>query len=219
MLATHDNIILIYKWFSAAMRRAGRKDSFPKGTDPRKTYKYRALQSFAKKIEEWEFDEATTKIMVDSVVKYGKRNKLLSKGAMLLSMGSILDICYKEIEAREERLKQALQSIKFTKHYLDENDLNSVRALISSRALGGISNLAHLIDSGKISPEYLAVSKVAYAALHKIDREGYPNDRELLKLRARYLLDQQTRKELGRVLGSDLNTVGLSTRRITCSTT
>ena len=48
MTTSHEHVMLIYQWFSSAMRKAGRKESFPKGTDPRKTYKYRALEKFAK---------------------------------------------------------------------------------------------------------------------------------------------------------------------------
>jgi len=55
----------IWGWYQEAMYRyANRRVNFPQSTDPKKTYQYRYIQAFIKKIDEWEFDDGLAQQMV-----------------------------------------------------------------------------------------------------------------------------------------------------------
>ena len=200
------------------MRKAGRKESFPKGTDPRKTYKYRALEKFAKNVEEWGFDNSTTKAMIESVVAYGKKKRLLTKGTMILNMKSVLEICLQELERKSEETDSIVESIKRCRAYLTERGIETSQSLTSSKRSGGMPRLETLLASGKMPPAYLAVSRIARSALLKLEnRDDYPDNRELRKMRARLLYDHKSREQLSEILGSDLDTSGL-VGSVTCKT-
>lgn len=218
MTTSHENVMLIYKWFCSAMRNAGRKESFPKGTDPRKTYKYRALQKFAKDVEKWGFDNTTTKSMVESVVAYGKQHNILSKGTQILNMKSVLEICLKDLERKAEETDNVIAAIERCHAYLVDGGINDVKSLASPERIGGMSRLAMLLTSGKMPRSYLAISRVARAALYRIaERDQYPSDRELRRVRARLLYDVASRTKLESVLSSDLDTAGI-VGSVTCRT-
>lgn len=210
MTTSHEHVMLIYQWFSSAMRKAGRKESFPKGTDPRKTYKYRAIEKFAKTVEEWEFDNATTKAMVEAVVAHGKKKRLLQKGAMILTMKSILEICLNELERKSEETESIIEAIRRCHAYLTERDIETSKSLASPERSGGMSRLEALLASGKMPEAYLAVSRIARSALLKLEnRDDYPANRELRKMRARLLYDYASREQLEDILGVDLDTSGM----------
>lgn len=209
MNINHDNTMVIYEWFQKSMRKVGRKISFPKNTDPRKTYQYRAMRDFLRKIHEWDLDESSAKAIIDSAVRYGKKHQLLDKGAMILNMSGVIDICIDDLESKESDMNVTIAAIRRCKEYLDNEGLNSYNALIAPRTLGGYSNLYYLIKSGKISPVYMALSRKVYRALSSIDRSDCPSNYILLRLRAKLLFDPEARKKLESILGDDLNTIGL----------
>lgn len=210
MTTPHEHVMLIYQWFSSAMRKAGRKESFPKGTDPRKTYKYRAIEKFAQNVEKWGFDNSTTKAMVESVVAYGKKKGLLTKGTMILNMKSVLEICLQELERKSEETENIVEAIKRCHAYLTERGIETSVSLASSERSGGMPRLETMIASGKMPRAYLAVSRIARSALLKLEnRDDYPGNRELRKMRARLLYDARSRERLEEILGGDLDTSGM----------
>ena len=218
MTTSHEDVMLIYKWFCSAMRKVGRKESFPKGTDPTKTYKYRALVDFAENVEKWGFDNATVKSVIESVVVYAKQKKILSKGTTILCMKSVLEICIESLERKAENTEGVISAIERCHTYLVRNGFTIVHDLVTAERSGGMSRLSALLTSGKMPTAYLAVSRIAGHALSKIqERDQYPSDRELRRLRAKLLYDADSRVKLEAALGSDLNTSGL-VGSVTCRT-
>jgi len=213
MLIHKDNINLIYKWFCLAMKRAGRKVSAPKDTDFTKTYQYRAIQTFQRRVDEWDFDADTVRFMINAVVDYGKKNKLLHKGTQLLNMKSVLDICLSEMEPQGDITNSVLNGIRLCHEEFGEMTADELAA---PRRLGGLSNLAMLLDSGNMPITYLAISKKACIALDRIDRDDYPDNRALLKIRAKLLFNADIKPAIIDIMGRDLNTVGL-VGSVTCN--
>ena len=215
MTLTSDNIKIIYDWYCSAMRYEGYKVSAPKNTDFAKTYHYRAMSKFAKTMEDRGFSDDTIKTIIRSVVRYGKKHKLLgSKGTSILNMKSIVDICLKDIQSRETSVKEIIESVKRGCEYIASHGLTEVE-LAKPVSIGGMPRLKQMLDTGELPMLYLAVSRMAATALDKIDRSAYPSDNDLMKIRARLIFNEAIREELKHILGTDLNTAGLP-RSIAC---
>lgn len=188
----------------------------PRGTEFTKTYAYRAMCKFAKRMEELDLSDDSVKMLIDSVIRYGKQQKLLtSKGTNILNMQAIIDICVKDLQNRDTATADLMNSIRQAHNYLTANGINDAASLIGSAALGGMPRIQLLLKSGKLPTPYLAVSRVAAEALDHIDRGVLPSDQTLLRLRARLVLNAETRRELRTILGPDLNTAGMP-RSVTC---
>lgn len=216
MILTTDQIKLIYDWYCAAMRKEGYKIKPPKGTEFTKTYQYRALQIFAKRMNKSAFSEETIKAIVYAVVRYGKRNKLLnSKGVNILNMKSALQICEAELKSKDTAEAEIINAIKGCREHLLNKGFTSSVLLAKPMKLGAMSWIRYLIETGEMPLTYLAVSKTAAIALLKIERSNLPSDSDLMKIRAKLLLNNHIRSELKIILGSDLNTAGIP-GSITC---
>lgn len=210
MMLTDDQIKLIYGWYCAAMRREGYKINPPKDTDFNKTYQYRALSTFSKRMEEEAFSEQTIKAIINAAVKYGKKNKLLAnKRINILNMKAIIDICLRDIKDRDNSINEILQSVRNSRQYLVKCGYKKASDLIKPMALGGTPRLLYFINSGEVSTIFLAVSRTAAAAMVKLDKTKLPSEDELMKIRVKLLLNSSVREELQRILGTDLNTSGL----------
>ena len=114
----HTDIMTIYRWFQSAMHKAGRTIKFPANTDPIKTYQYRGVKKFASKVfDEWHLDMGTTKILVEAIVAYGRRNNLLDQGTNILNMNTVLNICISTIESAIHKSDNIVSSMASCKLY------------------------------------------------------------------------------------------------------
>lgn len=210
MTLTDDQIKLIYNWYCAAMRREGYKVLPPKDTDFHKTYQYRALSSFSKRMEQEAFSEQTIKAIIFAAVKYGKKNKLLAnKRINILNMKAIIDICLKDIKDRDNTKNEILQSIRNSRQFLINQGCKKASDMVQPVALGGVPRLLYFINAGEVSTVFLAVSKTAAAAMGRLDKAKLPSEEELMRIRVKLLLNNSIREELETILGTDLNTLGL----------
>ncbi len=216
MALTADNVQTIYGWYCIAMRQEGYKVTPPKGTDFTKTYHFRAVNLFAKRMDEEGFSEDTVRAIVKSVVRYGKQHKLLnSKSINILNMKSVVDICWKDLQKRDAVTKDIIDSIRSCHQYLLERGFTTADALIQPVSLGGMSKLNFLVETGALPAIYMAVSRKIAAAIERVDRSRLPSDDDLMKIRAKLVLNHTTRTELKSILGPDFNTAGLP-RSIAC---
>ncbi len=180
---------------------------FPKNTDPKKTYMYKDLSAFHRKvIEEMDLGHGAVRKVIEIIVSHARERNILNRGVKILNVGNLMEICKAYLEAERDNMENKIKSIKSTKDYLDKHNLNSVMALSSPRYLGGYSNLYHLVESGRMSMEYMILSKTASKALAKIpieERRRLPNDITLAHLRLKAV---ETGKLLiyQEALGSDL---------------
>lgn len=210
---TDNDVMLIYRWFQSAMYKAGRNIRMPEGTDPSKTYQYRWIKKFADRtVNEWHLDMRTTKLLVESLVAYGKRNKLLNQGAGLLNSNMAVDLCVQTLETSINKSSTILLSLISSKMYLERSKLMSIEQLASSRRVGGYSNIFCAYDSGMLSLEYIALSRVCSNALNlinEVERSNFPSNRALFGIRARLLLDKEINGQIVDSMGKDLQSVDL----------
>jgi hypothetical protein len=209
----HADIMLIYRWFQAEMHKAHKSVQFPKKTDPTKTYLYRSLSKFhAKVVEEMDLSHAAVKKVIESAVKHGQSRNILSRGANLLNMTDILDVCQKRLETEHEFEDNMFRAIADARTYLDRHRLNSVLALSSPTYVGGYSNLYQLVENGTIPLEYLALSRTVTKALARLpmdERSRLPSDKSLVVMRLKMLVHMDKAKKLQEVMGEDLYLIPL----------
>ena len=208
-------VFQIYEWYRSAMLSVGNGISFPKGTDPTKTYTFRAVKKFAQKMVDWEFDESTIRLFIQTAVRYAKNRKLLSKGAYLLTMNSVLEVCYEELQ-HQMVMHKALDSELVESHQFMQS-LGSTRSEIYRRlrrpiSYGGCNSLIYYYNTDKISISYISLSIICGAVLSKInldERSEVPTDIDLLKLRVRLLSDYDNLVSAQKILKNDLNVRGI----------
>lgn len=182
----------------------------PKGTDFTKTYQYRAINYFTKKMEKEAFSEQTIKAIVYAAVRYGKKNGLLSsKGVNILNMKSVIEICMKDIKDRDMTANEIIDNVRRSREYLIKLGYTKASDLIKPVKTGGMPRLSYYLTLGEITPVFLALSRTASFALSKIDRTKMPTDEELMRLRIKLLMNNDIKSKINEILGSDLNTAGL----------
>ncbi len=214
----HDRLVdNIFEWYKLAMAKLGAKVSFPKDTDPKKTYMYRAFVKFADRAVEWNFDDNTTRLFVFTAVKYAKSRNLLKKGAWVLSMEPVLQACHdrliEQIDSEDSILKDIRRSRKFVESFGTRRE--AVKKLIRPASFGGYSNIIKYYQSGNISKPFLAVSKTCSIALSNLsssDRSELPSSLELMKLRVRLLSNDDMETDLKEIMQSDLSQAGIRQR-------
>jgi len=203
-------VFTIYEWFQSAMRRHGRKVSWPKCKDVKKTYQYRAIHKYTQKCsDELELDNKVIKILTYNIVDYAKRKGLLAKGAQMLCMDLVVDLCYQSIKDMIEDESSLMLEIScchsFIADQVDSKD-NLVRLMVEPISDGGYSRIVYWYNLGYITPLYVAISKKCIKALSKIpqsERQELPNDIELFRI-CTHTVSSDTVEGLKEILGADL---------------
>lgn len=200
-MASDDRTMKVFRWFQAMMAKAGRKIAFPKDTDPVKTYQYRSIKKFVDQAEKWNLSNEMIVQMLYSVVKHAKRHRLLHKGTALLNMQDVIRISYQELEKsksqREDLLEELVRCHRFMQ--VHRGEINDQR--------GKIPNVIRWYQMGKITPSYLALSKLCVRAISMVpedQRYDIPTSFQLLQKRTRLLSSSDTKERIASILGSDL---------------
>lgn len=143
--------------------------SFPPNTDPRKTYKWRYLENFCDKIDEWGITESTAYRVIDAMVEHAKRHgQLHQRGIAILSSEQMLDIGYESLCRNEQTIDTIVERIRSDRKFilsLPNLDLLSARENPNS-----FTNLVKWATQGKISLYYIAISKSCGLAMRKLDK-------------------------------------------------
>jgi hypothetical protein len=211
--------LLIYKWFQRAMSNAGRKISLPTNTPPEKTYQYRAVAKFAKQVDEWGLSEPVTCALVNAVVRYGKQQDLLNKGASLLNMKSVLKICHDLLREEITQNEVLIESLRYSKNFLQKSVAggNTTDCLVTKEKRGGFTNFTRWYRSGDLSSSFISLSKSCRKALNLLpfdERGEFPLDNALLKNRIRLLSDRELYKIIKEIMSDDLMVVGTQMEHI-----
>lgn len=206
------NPLVIYKWYQSAMAGVGRKVSLPANTDPEKTYQYRAVSRFAALMDEWGLSENSTRSLVRAIVRYGKRKNLLGKGAQLLNMKSIVNICYDMLREEVARNETFLRELRKSKQFMDQNPSDRVEWLVTKEQKNGYTNITRWARTGDLSLGFISLSmncRQAISLLPCDERSEFPEDTELLRTRIGLLSDPELRARIQDIMGDDLITYGV----------
>lgn len=207
---TYDIIDNVWNICLETYIQHGFKLSFPKGTDPKKTYQWRYVSAIAKKFVEWDFDTEMSKRFIDIAVKYSKSAGTLCKGLAALHQNNMLDICYKELLSESDNDSQSISSLMCVNTWLNSkigtNDLYDI--LIKRHKTDGFRNLTMWYQASRITPLYMSLSRSCIRAIKTIDDEYeqliLPKMTTLYTIRTSFLDDLNDLDKVRNILKQDL---------------
>lgn len=172
----------IWDWCQTAFSENGKSLRFPQNTKPEKTYAWRYANKLATKLNEWHFDDETSIKFINVAVKVAKDYKIIHNGIQALLNPRILDLCCDYINREDGRNDTLISTTQATKKFMTDNNVN-IEVLLSKPRIFSRYNITKWYESGLISQEYLAVSKICYASTIKL-AELSPTERKIIPSRA-----------------------------------
>jgi hypothetical protein len=206
-----DKIWKVWNWCSDSYLRHGIRLSFPKHTDPVKTYQWRYCRSLTEKLEEWDFDDETSCRFIDIAVQHAKSIGVLRKGLAVLHQGNMLGVVYDLLQQESEFDDQSIQSLVYIKKWFDQqiSDGNLITYLLERPHPGSYCNITIWYQANRLSPLFISLSRSCCKALNrlkKLDEEErglLPKVTELYRLRSDFTDDVNCLKKAKDILGED----------------
>jgi len=205
---SRTDVLTTWQWCQAAFATYGHKLTFPKATDPRKTYQWRYAAQLARKLNEWGFDDDTSQAFLRFAVGYIKERRLLHKGLSAFLQANILQICYERMQKHTDGTDKRLAKLKESRTFLVNQcgDKSMPKLLLTRRSFSDYCNIVRWYESGYITKLYLALSKICTAVLTRLPLEQrtlLPASSELFCLRAEFLADVDVCEEAKAIFGDD----------------
>jgi hypothetical protein len=206
---TDEKVLETWNLCTEAYVRHGRKLEFPKHTIASKTYQWRYARSLAAKFDEWRFDQDTAKKFIDIALKHAKKSGTLHKGLAAFHQGNLLQICYDAVLREEQVGNQSLATLTAMKEWLDQQIQGQPIVLLSRRTPRAFCNLVQWYQASRISPLFLALSRVCGRAMAKlgeldpVERTALPSVTELYRIRSEFLSDKGMSKQARVIFGND----------------
>lgn len=206
-----DKILKVWDWCSDTYLRHGIKLSFPKHTEPSKTYQWRYCRSLAEKFEEWGFDDETSRRFIDTAVKHAKNIGVLRKGLSVLHQSNMLDVVYGLLQNEADHDDQSIESLIHIKKWFDLqiNGRDPVQALLERQIEGGFCNIVTWYQASRLSPLFMSLSKSCCKALNRLkkqdedERSLMPQVTDLYRLRSDFTHDVNCLKKARGIFGED----------------
>lgn len=200
VIGSPDRILRIFKYCQIAFNRVGINVSFPKNTDPSKTYKWRYLENFDRRISDLQVSDDTILKILNAIVDHAVKHKQLRKGLALLAVDQILDIGLKAIEGQEKASGHLIDRLQADHDFVGDKD---PAGKDHNKAL---PNLVKWYMTGQISKQYLTVSRKCHAAMigfDRVERSLLPPGKELVMLRMEMMGDDNTKRRIMYIMGDD----------------
>lgn len=206
--AVHDERVQqVFKWCVDAFGSSGVILRLPPNTDPKKTYQWRYVASFARRLDEYGFDEQTSRYLLETIADYAKTNRLLQKGLAVLFQANTIKVCLEKLERQQQHQTGVLDDLNLVVEWLAQQSNNKrVQWLLWRNNPDAKPNIVAWHKVGKLSTLFLASSKscaVAMQQLDQKDRQFLPNDRTLYLIRLRTYKDKRTITTAKQILGPD----------------
>ena len=209
--ANPDVVKRVWLWCRDAFAQAGYRISFPKNTNPQKTYQWRYAARLAQKLDEWELDEETSKAFIEIMVEYIAERGLLRKGLSAFFQTNALQVCYDRLDNYCSRKARRIESLQESKKFIDAKSRNRPiqRLLLDRPRLDANANIVAWFESNDISMVFLAVSRSCTAALSKLaevapeQRDLLPTSADLFCVRSDLMKDKWSREQAKKILGPD----------------
>lgn len=209
-----QRIINLYRIFKNEMRKYGRSVSFPKNTDPTKTYSWRYLNNFLNnydKLLQLEDDEFP--IVVEEIVAHAKQRKWLNCGLSILNKVDIVKVCCDRFQRDINDEEQLIISIKkahaFLKRKLKGQDIKLFDLLSYRQSRRAYCNMTSWYNAGYLTIGYIAISKTCKNVIRSLDKNNdelnlYPTARQFMSIRFRLISKKNILQQLRQILGKDL---------------
>lgn len=209
-MITEERLWTVYGWCATAYLQHGIKIAFPANTDPRKTYQWRYLNSLVNKLNEWEFDDETSKKFIAIAVSQAKQKKVLNKGLACFLQSNLLDICYRKLTAQAKEDCSKLDALKQMKTWFDlqTGDKDPLRCLLHRSSPRAFSNIVMWHQSNRISPLFIALSKSCSKAVFQlqsndIESNLLPSLSTLYLTRVNFLSESNNLNFVSTLFGTD----------------
>jgi hypothetical protein len=200
-----------WKWCQEAFATQGVRLSFPKNTDPKKTYQWRYITRLANKIDEWELDKPTARAFINFAVGYMKEKKLLHKGLSVFFQGNMMDVCFDRMQKHAASSSNCLTQLNTVHKFINDrcNSKSAAALLLNRESFGKLRNIVRWYKSGDIIEAYLAMSVACTEALSKLaivaphERILLPTESELYCLAINLTKDGDFRAKAKSILDDD----------------
>lgn len=209
---TNSQVYTIWQWCcNAYLQHGQRRLSFPRDTDPTKTYQWRYMEALRSKFKEWEFDDRMSKDFIEIAVQYANKNHLLNKGPSIFMQKNLLEVCYNELKNREKSVDGMINIINRANTWLHNQvgDKPLLNVLLRCESLGSYPNIIKWYKSSHLPEQYLALSQscgLAMATLAKTkpdERSLLPNNARLFMLRMAILNNTAIKFQIRSILHND----------------
>jgi hypothetical protein len=215
MIASLENkakakrIIRVYKLLRSQLKKYGRFISFPKKTDPSKTYIWRYISKFIDNYDQIGLEDDEMPGIVEAVVQEAKKTGLLRCGASVIIKVDLLAVCNKKFENDNNEENKTIKSVRCTHAFLqDKCDGNiTVEKLIYKPSKRSYTNMIRWYQSGEIDTGYLIMSRTCRRAIKELDEDEkalLPNIRNTISIRTRLQCRERIMEALHKILGTDL---------------
>lgn len=174
--------------------------NFPKNTDPTKTYKWRYLKTFDKKIKQWDLGKDLARLIIKSAIKYAYESKTLRRGLSILASDKILELAYNDLKNKSDRQEDLIDDIEESKKWVDSR--NGLLGLNNRM----IPNIVVWYISNRISKNFLSISKSAKHAIGELREEHrsmLPSEFELILARDKIISDLYLKIKVKKIMGKD----------------
>lgn len=210
--AREERINQAYQIVRRELYKYKRHVSFPKGTDPRKTYSWRYLEKFIDRVDSLELGDLSLETIISALVKDAAEQRTLQRGIALLDNKNILQICQtkleSEVQGENAEIRAITESHAFVLSSVGERNQLSVHKALTDRANRfAYANITRWFEANQISAGYIAVSrscKKALGTLPKHELGLFPAATKLLRQRLIMTCNSETLAKLRTILGNDL---------------
>ena len=211
MMNDDNKIHETYKILQRKYKELGLGISLPENTDPRKTYGWRYLVNFVRRMEQLEISEHYYPIVINAILEHAKRRGLLNRGFAVLNKLDIVDLVIrnleKDISKSRQQLERVLASHNFIQKQQNQHNISDILSIKGSK--NAYTNMTKWYEQGYLAPEYIALSKNCRRVLSTIntgERTIFPETIKLMKMRLQILSDNETTDQLKTALNDDLFT-------------
>lgn len=202
-----ENVVL--RLLQKSLLRYGRSLALPKNTDVTKTYGWRFLESFVKRLDDLNIDCRYYGVIINALVDYAKKHKLLNRGFAILSKSDLLELSVSALQNDIKNKRNKMTSIAKAHQFLDKESGGKLHETLSKRIrVGSYTNLTRWYEQGHINNEYIALSKSCVLTMRKLDkneRDMLPHPIDLLKLKYKLFADKDLIDKIVALMGDDFN--------------
>lgn len=213
MLARDIRINRVYNILRGKMKGYGRNVQLPTNTDPKKTYSWRYLDTFLKKVEQLNIHDDYIPDILDVLLIHAKRNKLLNRGFAILNKIDISELVLQRFERDEDwrlgKKRRIFSSHEFLLKQQRDSNKNMIELLSHKRTPDAYMNMTCWYEQGFLGIEYIVISKACRKVLSTMkpnERAIYPGTIDTMKQKFLILSDQQLSGKLQTLLHSDMTT-------------
>jgi len=191
-----------------ALAKKGRHVALPEGTDITKTYYYRHIQRFIKTIDNLQIRHENIPFVIEALVEYANERKLLSRGYTILNNSKMLEIVLSKLRNENKTLNCKIQSIQRIQSFLISQGGNIEEVLLQKPHEKSMTNFTKWFEQGRITPEFIALSKMCIKTLQKLDKSErvvLPRPISLMALKHKILSDVEFMNRVIALMGDDLD--------------